>query len=81
MLVVAQVSNQFGPRVIRKVFDDNVPQITIGFLLATVIYSMMVLRSIRELESGKAMFTPNLSILVAEIAGVSKLRFIAGTML
>ncbi len=54
MLVVAQVSNQFGPRVIRKVFDDNVPQMTIGFLLATVIYSMMVLRSIRELESGKA---------------------------
>jgi uncharacterized membrane protein len=69
MLSVSQTSSQYGPRLIRFVFDSNITQNAIGTILSTVILCMLVLRTIRDNNSNGSLFTPHLSILMCEIAG------------
>ena len=72
MLTLSQTTTQFGPRLIRNFMNQNVAQITLGFLLGTSIYSLIVLRSIRVGDTGKGTldeFIPNYSILLGEILG------------
>ncbi|MEZ6137595.1 MAG: DUF2254 domain-containing protein [Pirellulaceae bacterium] len=69
MLSVSQTSSQYGPRLVRSVFDSNIAQNTIGFILSTVVFCIIVLRSIRDLEDSGTLFTPHLSILLAELSG------------
>lgn len=71
MLVVAQMSSQYGPRLIRSLFDTNVTQNTLGVFLGTIVYSMIVLRAIRDEQDFGNLFTPDLSILLAELAGAA----------
>jgi uncharacterized membrane protein len=71
MLLVSQTASQYGPRLIRNVFERNLAQSTLGLFLGTIVYTMIVLRSIRDLDSGERLFTPNLSILLAELSGAA----------
>ncbi|MCA9127924.1 MAG: DUF2254 domain-containing protein [Planctomycetales bacterium] len=71
MLSVSQTASQYGPRLIRSVFDSNIAQNTIGFILSTVVFCMIVLRSIRDLKDSGSLFTPHLSILTAELASAA----------
>lgn len=69
MLAISQTSSQYGPRLVRTLLDSNVTQYSLGFILGTIVYSMIVLRSIRDLDSPERYFIPHLSILFAELAG------------
>lgn len=73
MLSVSQTSSQYGPRLIRLVFDSNVTQYILGLFLGTIVFCMVVLRSIRDLDSSGSMFTPNISILMGELLGAASL--------
>lgn len=70
MLAVSQTATQYGPRLIRTVFDRNVTQYVMGMYLSTIVYCMLVLRSIRDFEAETGGdFTPNVSIIIAQVAG------------
>ncbi len=69
MLSVSQMSSQYGPRLVRTVFDSNITQYTLGLFLGTVVFCMIVLRTVRDNDSSGSLFTPHLSIMLAELAG------------
>ncbi|MCR9293655.1 MAG: DUF2254 domain-containing protein [bacterium] len=69
MLSVSQTASQYGPRLVRSVFDSNVTQNVIGLYLGTVIFCMLVLRSIRDVEFDGLDFTPHVCLSIAELAG------------
>lgn len=57
---LAQVSSHFGPRVLRQFTSDRVVQFTLGTFIATFVYCLLVLRSIRSAE--EVVFIPYLSV-------------------
>jgi uncharacterized membrane protein len=48
MVALSQASAQFGPRLLRNFMRDTGNQIVLGTFIATFLYCMMVLRTIRE---------------------------------
>ena len=56
-------AGQMGPRLLRNFTSDRGNQFTLGALLGTFSYSLMVLRSVRTQDEGA--FTPHLSLSVA----------------
>ncbi|MCH2547501.1 MAG: DUF2254 domain-containing protein [Alphaproteobacteria bacterium] len=70
MVSVSFASSQFGPRLIGNFMRDQGNQLTLGTFIATFVYCLMVLRSVRTAESGPAnasdlltAFVPHLSLL------------------
>ncbi|WP_170936923.1 MULTISPECIES: DUF2254 domain-containing protein [Rhodomicrobium] len=62
MVVLTLAANQLGPRLIRIFMADRRTQTMLGFFLATIVYVVLVLRSINsELSAGKV---PNLAVSV-----------------
>ena len=73
---VSYASAQYGPRLLTNFLRDRGNQFSLGTFVATFIYCLLVLRTIRsadepasgpqiDQDSAAAAFTPNLSILVA----------------
>ena len=65
---VVYASGQYGPRLLSNFMSDRGNQVTLGTFIATFLYSMIVLRTIRspgETEAGAAAFVPQLALLVA----------------
>ena len=56
-------AGQMGPRLLRNFVRDRGNQVTLGMLLGTFTYALMVLRSVRANEEGGG-FTPHLSMSV-----------------
>ena len=48
MLVLSQTSSQYGPRLLRTFMNHPMTQSTLGFLLGTSLYCLIVMRAIRE---------------------------------
>lgn len=63
---VVFASGQFGPRLLSNFMGDRGNQITLGTFIATYIYCLLVLRTIRSAEeSGDGFgFVPNVALLV-----------------
>lgn len=57
---LAQTSAHFGPRVLRKFTSDRGVQLTLGTFIATFVYCLLVLRTVRSVEESE--FVPYLSI-------------------
>ncbi len=55
-------SGQMGPRLLRSFMRDRGNQVTLGMLLGTFTYALMVLRSVRT--TGEGEFTPHLAMSV-----------------
>lgn len=67
---VVYASGQYGPRLLSNFMSDRGNQVTLGTFIATFLYCMIVLRTIRSPgESGAdlAAFVPQLAVLVAMI--------------
>ncbi len=67
---VVYASGQYGPRLLSNFMSDRGNQVTLGTFIATFVYSMIVLRTIRSPgESGAdaSAFVPQLAVLVAVI--------------
>ena len=59
-------SSQYSPRLLQTFVRDRVVQVCLGTLLATFVYSLAVLRSVRSAdESDESTFVPRLSVTVA----------------
>ncbi|WP_242140762.1 DUF2254 domain-containing protein [Sphingomonas sp. TREG-RG-20F-R18-01] len=63
---VVYASGQYGPRLLTNFMRDRGNQVTLGTFIATFLYCLVVLRTIRSAgESGGYSFVPNLALLVA----------------
>jgi len=75
LLAVSHATSQFGPRLLTNFMKDRGNQLTLGVFVATFLYCLMVLRTVRsaeEVASGDApaneamgAFVPHVSILTA----------------
>ncbi len=71
---LALASSTYGPRLVRNFTADRGNQFVLGVFLATFLYSLLVLRSIRVLdEGGEQTFVPHLAVNVAVLLAVSAL--------
>jgi len=59
MVALTLASSQFGPRVLRNFMRDRGNQFVLGTFIATLVFSLMVLRTI---EGGDESFVPQLSV-------------------
>lgn len=68
---VVYASGQYGPRLLSNFMSDRGNQVTLGTFIATFLYCLVVLRTVRSPEeSGGAGFVPNLALLVGVLLAV-----------
>lgn len=60
LVALSLASSQFGPRLLRNFMRDTSNQLVLGTFIATFLYCMMVLRTIRRPEEGA--FVPHLAV-------------------
>ena len=65
MLVLQQASTQLSPRVLRTFLRDRGNQVVLGLFVATLLYTLVVLRYVRADDSAADEFVPGISIGVA----------------
>lgn len=76
IVALALRSQQFGPRLLRNFTTDKLNQIILGTFLATFVYSLLVLRAVRDLDDENlddATFIPLLAITFAIVLAVASL--------
>ena len=60
LVALSLASSQFGPRILRNYMRDTTNQLVLGTFIATFLYCLMVLRTIRRDEAD--VFVPHLSV-------------------
>ncbi len=73
IVVLQLASNQFTPRVLSTFLSSRITQTTLGVFLATFIYSLTVMRSVRGSFQGTDPFVPQASVTVAFLFVVASL--------
>lgn len=76
MLTLQLASSQFGPRLLRNFMRDRGNQIVLGTFIATFVYCLLVLRTVRGTENSS--FVPHLSVafgVLLALASISVLIF------
>ena len=76
LATLAQVSNQYTPRVLRNFMGDRANQLVLGFFVSIFVYCLMVLRTIRGGDEGR--FIPSLAVaggLVLALVSIGVLIF------
>ncbi|MGB6181086.1 MAG: DUF2254 domain-containing protein [Rhodococcus sp. (in: high G+C Gram-positive bacteria)] len=68
--VLATASSTYGPRLVRNFMADRGNQVVLGVFGATFLYSLMVLRSIRSLDSDGSTFVPDIAVNIAVVLAV-----------
>ena len=69
MLTLQLASSQFGPRVLRNFMRDRSNQIVLGTFIATFLYCLLVLRTVRGTEQSS--FVPHLSVAFGALLAVA----------
>ena len=71
MAVLALTASSYGPRLVRNFMTDRANQTVLGVFVATFLYSLLVLRSIRVLgDAGSEPFVPHVAVNVAVLLAV-----------
>jgi uncharacterized membrane protein len=65
LVVLSLTASTYTPRVLRNFMSDLGNQFVLGTLLATFVYALLVLRTIRNGEGGAQEFVPTLAVSVA----------------
>ncbi|AML52124.1 DUF2254 domain-containing protein [Falsihalocynthiibacter arcticus] len=65
IVAVSFASANFGPRLIGNFMRDKGTQFSLGILIATFVYALMILRSVHNIDDSGANFVPVFSVLVA----------------
>ena len=60
MVVLTLASSQFGPRLLRNFMSDRGNQIVLGTFVATFIYCLLILQTIKT--TGEEVFAPSISV-------------------
>jgi len=68
---LAQTSSHYGPRVLRNFTSDRGVQVTLGIFIATFVYCLLVLRTIRSVEEDA--FVPHVAVNVGVVLALSSL--------
>ncbi|MGJ0118680.1 DUF2254 domain-containing protein [Williamsia sp. MIQD14] len=68
--VLATASSTYGPRLVRNFMNDRGNQFVLGTFGATFLYSLMVLRSIRDKSMENGQFVPDIAVNVAVVLAV-----------
>jgi uncharacterized membrane protein len=76
IVVLQQASTQFTPRVMGNFIRQTGTQLTLGVYLATFLYSLLILRTVRGADAQAEEFIPDLSILVALLLALTCLGFL-----
>ncbi len=63
-------SSQFGPRILRTFIRDRGNQVVLGTLVATFVYCLVVLRSVRGEDAVQGGFVPHVAVTGAVALGV-----------
>jgi uncharacterized membrane protein len=71
LVALSLASSQFGPRLLRNFMRDRTNQATIGTFIATFLYCLLVLRTIRHLEADT--FVPQISVTLGVMLAVVSL--------
>ena len=61
---VVYASGQYGPRLLTNFMEDRGNQVTLGTFIATFLYCLLVLRTIRSAAEDGVNFVPHISVLV-----------------
>lgn len=68
--VLATASSTYGPRLVRNFMADSRNQFVLGSFVASFLYALMVLRTVRDVGDIGTAFVPNLAISVAIIMAI-----------
>lgn len=68
IVALTLASSQFGPRLLRNFMSDRLNQVVLGSYVATFIYCLLVLKSVRS--GPEAEFVPNFSVFFSMILAV-----------
>jgi len=72
--VLAVSSSTYGPRLVRNFMADRGNQLVLGIFVATFLYSLIVLRSIRAVgDDGDQYFVPHLAVNMAVLLAVTSI--------
>lgn len=67
MVVLQLASSQFSPRVLGKFLDARVAQVTLGVFAGSFLYSLTVLRVIRDESSQGPAFVPHVAVTLSYV--------------
>lgn len=71
MLTLQLASTQFGPRLLRNFMSDRGNQVVLGTFIATFVYCLLVLRTVRGTEGSS--FVPHLAVAFGVLLAVASL--------
>jgi uncharacterized membrane protein len=69
MVTLSLTTSQFGPRLLRTFFNQNVVQFTMGLFLAASLYCLLILKSVRTIQGEQ--FVPHISVTVAIVLALT----------
>ncbi|MEF2072828.1 DUF2254 domain-containing protein [Consotaella aegiceratis] len=76
MAAVVFASGSYGPRLLTNFMNDRGNQVTLGVFVATFVYSMLVLRSVRDAGSNVQFFVPNTAIFGAIVLALGSIAIL-----
>jgi uncharacterized membrane protein len=68
LVALSLASSQLGPRLLRNFMRDTVNQVVLGTFVATFVYCLLVLRTIRRDDEG--VFVPHLSVSIGVLLAI-----------
>jgi len=68
LVALSLASSQLGPRLLRNFMRDSTTQVVLGTFIATFLYCLIVLRTIRRVE--EVLFVPHLSVTLGVLLAV-----------
>lgn len=71
MLTLQLASSQFGPRLLRNFLRDRGNQLVLGTFIATFLYCLLVLRTVKGVEGSS--FVPHVSVAVGILMSIASL--------
>ncbi len=71
IVAIAYASSQYGPRILTNFMSDRGNQVTLGTFIATFVYCLVVLRTIRGGDQGT--FVPQLAVMVGLLLALSSI--------
>lgn len=71
MVALQLASSQLGPRILRNFMRDRGNQIVLGTFIATFLYCLLVLRTVRSVD--EVSFVPHVSITVGVLLGLASI--------
>ncbi|HEY4188024.1 MAG TPA: DUF2254 domain-containing protein [Polyangia bacterium] len=71
LVALSLASSQFGSRLLRSFMRDTMTQVVLGTFVATFLYCLLVLRTIRRAE--ESLFVPHLSVTLGVVFAIASL--------